>query len=309
MADDLDYNRLAGPPSEFDFDPRERRRHRMMAAGMPDPNLSWGGFNRQAFGNFGQQALGMIPGVNAGIDSYNAYQEDRPIMAGVHAARGVAELALPSMMGRYAQRTVDRAPGRSSQSGQNLFEGSLSGWGLPNVVNGPGLYGIQPSQSTMRSAAPESLPGNPLAGRTIEETTALLRQRAREIMDQSQRDYYTQQAARATGHEPRSGGGAWEDIAAARAATPVQRTPEQDAVRASLEGVRPRQLERDGKLVIQNEPSGVGNGPSEGLTPEYLRAIREFWRMQRPDHLNSLAGAGAAGGLAAYLQDQPEGPY
>ena len=272
---------------------------------------------RQLWRNFGRQAIGTIPGVNAGLHAYDAYQNDQPGAAALYTGLGAAELAFPFVAGAGARAIQAGMPASRSSSAM------MSTGALPAA-----LAGLRPSQSTMRSAAPEPLSDTPLAGRTIEETTALLRQRARAMMDQSQRDYYTQAAAQATGHAPsppaalahraRLPGRATDDAqdlyAKMRA---LAESGDQEAARivASMERVaqqggampNPRQLERDGNLIFQNEPRGVGSGPSEGLTPEYLRAIREFWRMQRPDQLNSAAGVGAAGGLAAYLQSQPEG--
>lgn len=225
--------------SEFDFAPRERNRHRMIASGMPDPNQSWADFNRQAFGNFGSQAMSMVPGLNAGVDSYNAYQEGRPVMAGVHAARGAAEVALPPLVGRYAAmvnqgRVTNPMMTHRGESGMaSLPEGWLAAWAVPGMVNGPGLYGIRPSPSTL--SPPSVSPRLPGSHATIEDTTATI-----------------------------------------------------NAYLARMHAEPPNPA---------------------GLTP-YQRGLDMFNHMPAPprSQMHDAAGA-AAGGLAAYLMNAPEGPY
>lgn len=109
------------------------------------------------------------------------------------------------------------------------------------------------ARSTLGSARANSTPEAPLAGRTIEDTTALIRQHARDVAAQAQRDYYTQMAAQATGHATRSG-----------------------------------------------TPKPIDNRTS---------AVREFESMQPPPRSQMHGLATPAGGLAAYLQNLPEGPY
>ncbi len=75
------------------------------------------------------------------------------------------------------------------------------------------------------------------------------------------------------------------------------------ALQKELAPPDPRALEREGALTLLKEPRGAGNLPSEGLEPAYLRALREFWSMPKPDKLNSLAGPAGGAGLAAMLHD------
>lgn len=139
------------PPHISAADAHEARRQRMIAMGMPDPDLSWADFNRRALGDWGARAQDVVPLAPEAMASYNALREGRPGEAALIGGSGALGLGAGLLAGPY----VGRAIGALGRGLGRAYEALPSGT-IPRALTAAGITGALTDSVSPQSTATTS---------------------------------------------------------------------------------------------------------------------------------------------------------